>query len=57
MKMEVVCSYKILIPTYQAAMPSYNLEDNMNFHCQKTSNLKKLYMFYGLQMISYETGE
>jgi hypothetical protein len=42
MKLEVVCSYEILIPTYQTATPSYNLEDNnMDFHCQKTSNLPK----------------
>jgi len=42
MKMKVVCSYEILIPTYQTAKMSYNLEDNnMNFHCQKTSNLTK----------------
>jgi len=42
MKTEVVCSYEILIPTYQTATPSYNLEDNnMDFHCQKTSNLTK----------------
>jgi len=42
MKMEVVCLYEILIYTYQTAIISYNLEDNnMNFHCQKTSNPTK----------------
>jgi len=42
MKMEVVCLYEILIPIYQTATISYNLEvNNMNFHCQKTSNLTK----------------